>query len=226
MANAPETIRSVEDLREQMPSILKRLNADQGLLLAALANPVFALEELGYRIPGELHRELDHRIRFSASDRQHMSELTARMHEIAGLGFDPDDPEELEQLLFKQLELPDLPPPPVRVPIPKGGMQQTGRDGSQAYAQKAHASPLPGKIPLHRLAVRYVSAGLPAEPDVLLVLRGAHPIMEPLLAYRAIAAKHAPFAPRELYERLRKGGGAIGGPTFKLRARFHRTRER
>ena len=226
MANVPGTIRSVEDLREQMPAILKRLNTDQRLLLAALANPVFALEELGYRIPNELHRELDHRIRFSATERQRMSELTARMHEMAGVPFDPDNPEELQRLLFTQLELPDLPPAPVRVPIPPdrpGSVHQATRADSNAYVQEPHSSPLPGKIPRHRLAVRYASAGLKAEPDVLLELRGAHPIMEPLIAYRAIAATHAPFAPRELYERLRKG--VIGGPAFKFRARFHHPRE-
>lgn len=229
MANAPHTIRSIEELRAQVPAILKRLNADHALRLAAAANPVLALEELGYRIPNELHRALDHRIRFSAAERERLAALTERMHEIAKVPFDPDDPAELERILFTQLELPELPPPPVRVPITGAPVaakspRQVSTRGPDA-TEAPHIGPMvfAPTIPQHRLAVRYHAAAAAPEPDVLLTLEGKHPIVAPLLEYRAIIARHAPFAPRALYDRVRRG--AVGGPSLKLRARFHRREE-
>lgn len=229
MANAPHTIRSVEELRAQVPAILKRLNADQSLLLAAAANPVLALEELGYRIPNELHRELDQRIRFSATERERLAALVARMHEIARVPFDPDDPADLERILFTQLKLAELPPPPVRVPITgapvatKGSDKMSSRQRGAPDASHAEPTAIAPTIVQHRLAVRYHATAAGPEPDVLLALEGKHPIVAPLLEYRAIAARHAPFAPRALYERVRRG--AIGGLSLKLRARFHRREE-
>ena len=226
MASAPHTIRSVEELRARVPAILKRLNADQSLLLAAAANPVLALEELGYRIPNELHRELDHRIRFSATERERLATLVARMHEIATVPFDPDDPADLERILFTRLELPELAPSPVRIAITgaagatEGAKEMSSRrSGAREQSQSGPMSIAP-TILQHRLAVRYHATAAGPEPDVLLALAGTHPIVEPLLEYRAIVARHAPFAPRALYERVRRG--AIGGVSLKLRARLHR----
>lgn len=229
MATAGNTIRSIEELREQVPAILKRLNADQALLLAAAANPILALEELGYRIPNELHLDLDRRIRFSVAERERLAEITGRLHEIAKEAFDPDDPAELERVLFTRLALPELPPPPVRVPITTVPPAQASAGQASSRGHDAKEAPSPGPvvigptIPQHRLAVRYHASAAGPEQDVLLYLEGKHPIIAPLLEYRAILARHAPFAPRALYDRLRKG--SVGGPSLKLRARLHRRGE-
>lgn len=226
MANAPHIIRSVEELRAQVPAILKRLNADQALLLAAAANPVLALEELGYRIPNELHRELDHRIRFSAAERERLAALMARMHEIARGPFDPDDSAELERILFTRLKLPELPSPPVRVPITEAPVATEGpqqlSSRRRGASEESFIGPMANAptVPQHRLAVRYHATAAGPEPDVLLPLEGKHPIVAPLLEYRAITARHAPFAPRALYDRIRRG--SVGGPLLTLRARIHR----
>lgn len=226
MPSTPITIGSIEELRQQVPAILKRLNADQALLLAAAANPVFALEELGYRIPNELLRDLDRRIRFSPAERERLDALTVRLQEIAKVAFDPEDPAELERVLFARLALPELPPPPVRVAIPEASpLDDRGRKASTSDPHVAATTPArpvaaAPVIPLHRLAVRYHAAATGAEPDVLHMLPGKHPILAPLLEYRAILARHAPFAPRAVYDRLRKG--TTGGVSLTLRARLHR----
>jgi len=236
-ANDGDTIQSIEELRKRVPAILKRLSSDQALLLGAAANPILALEELGYNIPDTLRRELDQRIRFSSDDRARLLALSEQLNRIAGEKFDPDDAEVLEHLLFTRLELPPLPPEPVRVEIPPdestGGQGRRSRPAEQRKEQKDDnpnkpvpepARPITPRptIPRHRLEVRYAPPGTTREPDELEPLLGRHPIIEPLLEYRAIAARHAPFAPRELYERIRRGD--VPGPTLKLRARLHRAR--
>jgi hypothetical protein len=217
MNDRPRTIGTVEELREQVPAILKRLNADQGLLQAALANPLAALEELGYVIPPSLHRELDRRIRFTAAERERLDTLTRRLHKLAGVEFDPDQPDALERLLFTRLELPEPPPAPVRVAIPRPN-QDTPYQRTAGATQAA--DPAIPAMARPRLEVRYHAAASGPQPDVLAYLEGRHPIVEPLLEYRAIMARHAPFAPRELYERIRRG--SVAGPALKLRARLHR----
>lgn len=233
MVDEHRTIRSIEELRQSVPAILKRLNADQSLLLAAAANPIFALEELGYHIPSELHRELDRRIRFTTDERAKLTELESHIQKLAGERFAPDDPEMLESVLFTRLKLPALPAEPVRVPIEPSGTRPSAQQKSRQKGKPQHEpSAVAGErslaprptIRLHRLAVVYRIPGSAPAPDVLEPLRGAHPVIEPLIVYRALAAKHPPFAPRELYERVRRGD--IPGASFKLRARIHRDREK
>lgn len=234
MDNAPITVQSIEELRRKITRILHALNADPALLRAAAANPIFALEEIGYFVPRELHRELDRRVRFTAAERERLALLTRKMHEAAGATFDPDDAEQLDETLFARLELPRLPEAPVRVtlPVPDRG-PDTVREGAVHAAPPRTASRSRAALPepaartiaathvLHPLDVRYHLAD--ATRDPLHALADAHPIMAPLLEYRAIMARHAPFASRELYERIRRD--TTGGVRFTLRARLHRKKE-
>lgn len=204
MDNAPVTVQSIEELRRKITQILHALNADPALLRAAAANPIFALEEIGYHVPQELHRELDRRVRFTAAERDRLAVLTRKMHEAAGATFDPDDAEQLDETLFARLELPRLSDAPVRVTLP----ESVPRTIAATHVR-------------HPLDVRYHLAD--ASRDPLHALADAHPIIAPLLEYRAIMARHAPFAPRELYERIRSD--TTGGVRFTLRARLHRKKE-
>jgi hypothetical protein len=211
MAHERQTIRSIEALRERVPEILKRLNADPALLLAAAANPILALEELGYTVPDEFRSELDRRIRYTSDERKRLEALRAQIFEAAAHSFDIDDAAALQEILFARLQLPPLPPEPVRVSLAPSAET---RSGDNRLTQLTSDS--------HPLSVRYRAAGLPTQPDTLEPLRDHHPVIGPLIAYRSIVARHAPFAPREIYERVRLGD--VRGPAFKLRARLHRTR--
>jgi hypothetical protein len=222
MANEPGAIRSVQELREHVPAILKQLNADPALLQAAASNPIFALEELGYEIPRELRRALEHRIRFTPVERRQLDELTSQINQLAGDSMDPEDPVALEQLLFKRLKLPALPPEPVRISVAPTE-PTTRRWPAKVSSTRADAHREESRhLTLHPLSLVYQPPGTTRQPDVLAPLIGAHPIIQLLIRYREIATKHPPFAPRELYDRVRRGD--MRGPAFKLRARFHRDR--
>lgn len=221
-------VHSIDELRAQMPSIIKKLNADQGLLRGAAANPIFALEELGYVIPDALRHEIETRVRFSAKERESLGALRRQVIEAAGFAFDLDSPHALESALFERLRIAPLAEPPVRVEVRPEGVtpREAGTSADTVARQRgvraSRNASEQSSFPLHRLAVRY-HLGAPNEIDPLTELRDAHPVVAPLLAYRAIIARHAPLAPRALYDRIRAGD--VNGPSITLRARFHRATE-
>jgi hypothetical protein len=200
MPKKGEAIDSMEQLQRRVPSILKRINADPWLALRAAANPILVLDELGYELTPKLRAEVELRVRFPPEARQRLAALATRIHELAGESFDLDSPEQLEHVLFRKLKLPRPAPEPSlviqRQSRPKGGAHE-----------------------LHPLAVHYSIPGA-RFVDPLEALRGQHPLLEPLLEYRALQARHAPLAPPALYARIKRGEDDL--PKLRLRARLQR----
>jgi hypothetical protein len=88
------------------------------------------------------------------------------------------------------------------------------RRGLTAQTSEQYAEPRePTELPRHPV-------GRPKHPDPLEPLRKAHPVMEPLLEYRAIEASQPPLAPPEVYERLKRG--EVRGPAIRVRFRLQR----
>jgi hypothetical protein len=206
MAEHAEPLSTLADLRRRVPSIVKRVNADPALALRAGANPLLALAEMGYSLTPELAREVALRVRFNQQQIDRLNALSQRIHELAGATFDIDSPHELSRVLFEKLKVPSLPPRPQRVVI----------------AQKAVAPRLMSDHveALHPLDPPYRVPGGVAQPDVLEAVKNAHPIIEPLLQYRAIQASVPPLASRELYDRIARG--EVKGPKLRLRATLKR----
>ena len=105
MSRTPVDIESIEQLQQHVPSIVKAVNADPPLALAAAVNPLFALEELGYRIQGNLSRTLEHRIRFSEDQTRHLERLATDIHQQLQQDFDIESEAELSAVLQKELKL-------------------------------------------------------------------------------------------------------------------------
>jgi hypothetical protein len=174
----PETITTIEALRRRVPSIVKAINADPSLALRAGANPLLALEELGYSLTPELAADVALRVRFDEPTRKRLAELTVEIHRLAGEPFDIDSPKALGRILIECLKLPakpDMLPTPIKRP-----------------------------------------AGKPVT-DPLAALAGMHPIIAPLLEYRALQGGEPALAPADLYRKLQAGGGT-GGVTLRVRA--------
>jgi hypothetical protein len=202
-------IRSFQDLRRRVPDILERVNADPALALRAAANPLLALEEMGYDLPREVRAEVERHVRFPRADRERLDALSSEISRLAPEPFDPDEPEELERVLFRKLKLPPL---PQRVPIPAGPVKAAPRARAAASA-----------VPAHPLARPIVPPGAPKGVDPLEAIRDAHPVVPVLLEYRRIQSTQPPLAPREVYERLRRQGGEdAAGPRLRIRARLKR----
>jgi len=203
--DAAEHLTTLEALQRRVPSIVKRVNADPALALRAAANPLLALDELGYTLTPELQREVALRVRFNAEQISRLDALTSQIHTLAGESFDIDSTKALERVLFTRLHLPPLPAPAQRVVIAQGA---------------AAAAPSSRAVALDPLDPPYRIPGGIAPPDPLEALEGKHPVIAPLLEYRAIQASVPPLASRELYERIARGD--VEGPTIRVRARLKR----
>ncbi len=199
MARKPQTIETLEELQRLVPSIVKAVNADQQLATRALANPLLALEELGYRLSEDLRPVAERRARFSLDKAERLEALAADVYKLADQRFDIDSPKELAHVLFEKLKLPRIEP-------------AAAEHAKRVSTAAVEALPtLPLAPPLFRR---------PALPDPLEKLRGLHPVVAPLLEYRRLESSEPRLAPRELYERIRRGEVKL--PVTRVRARLQR----
>ncbi|MCU0805238.1 MAG: hypothetical protein MUF79_09145 [Burkholderiales bacterium] len=195
MAARGQPIDSLRELRRLVPSILKEINADPALALRAAANPLLALEELGYSLTPALSAEAERRVRFPKATRERMAVLEKQVFEAAGEHFDLRAPAEVERVLFTKLELPRPQIEPLRA------------------AQRAPA-PQQSETLMARLAVSLGREFV----DPLGGLAGRHPVMQPLLEYRRLEASEPPLAAPALYERIRRGEVKL--PIVRIRGRL------
>lgn len=183
----PIVVDSWEQLREHIASIVGELNRHPLLAIAAAANPLFALEELGFDVKPEARVVIGDRLRFSPEVAAKRGDLRNQIGALAERAIDPDSKEALQDLLFVRLKLqpyPDergcYPPPPDTRPPRKT------RDGKM-------------------------------EPDPLEALEGRHPVIAPLLEYRRLGATRAPFADRDAWTAIRSGTTNTGVQSLNIR---------
>lgn len=169
-------INSLDELQKKKLSIIRSINKDQNLALRAFANPLLALEEMGYDIAPDVQKDVERFLRFRPHEYKRLKELEKRVHTLAGHAFDLDSIEEVEAVLFRDLKL-----------SKQKGMQRLGPpDIFEMGAALAKGRKLQWSDPL--------------EP-----LKKAHPIMDPLLAYRKLATSRPGFATKSLYMKLKTG---------------------
>lgn len=176
-----EPINSWDQLQAVIGDIVDALNANSALVRAAAVNPLLALEELGYELTPEARNDVEERLRFEPRQVVRRRELRALVFREAGKTFDLNEPGALYEVLFDDLGLSPSP------------------DERGCYPPLPDTSPLPPQLSYHE----------PVE-DPLEVLRGRHPIMGPLLAYRRLEASKPQFATRALYAEVRQGKRTLG----------------
>ena len=76
-------ISTIEQLRAVLPGLLDRVNSDRALALAAAANPLLFLKEMGYSLSREVTSEIEERGRFSKSQIVQRRKAIARINRIA-----------------------------------------------------------------------------------------------------------------------------------------------
>jgi DNA polymerase I-like protein with 3'-5' exonuclease and polymerase domains len=99
MSAAKKKLTSWESAQQQISPIVAALNNNPALMMAAAANPLLALRELGYEIDERLNQELEDRIRFGLNNAQKLADLRERIFKDAGRRFDLDSPEALANVL-------------------------------------------------------------------------------------------------------------------------------
>jgi hypothetical protein len=192
-------ITSWEGLQERIQSVLERVNADPALALAAAVNPLHALEELGFDIEPSVRPAIEERLRFKPRTSARLQNLRQEIHRHAGREFDIDSPGEVQVILFDRLAIKR---PAASDEAPNSAATPTENNTAQPASKRPMQSP---------------NAHALGSPDPLETLRGAHPIIEPLLEYRKLQASAPHLAPRALYDEVRRGGRRLG--VMNVRAR-------
>lgn len=171
--------------------------------MKALANPILALEEMGYVLTDEYRSHLERVLRFPPETARKLEALREQIHKLVGRPFEIDSPTELERLLFEDLKLPRV---------------------GQTLKAQAGPSQLPSNIPdIPTVALPPQMSWGKRLRDPLEELRGAHPIMEPLLAYRQLEASRPRLASPELYKKIDRGEVKL--PITRLRFRVRGPRK-
>jgi len=176
------TIRSFQDARRQIDSILAVINADPHLAIAAAANPLLALEDLGYEITPGARADIQDHVRFGTDKAARLKLLRATIHKTAGRVFDLESGESLREVL-EQMGV-----PLAEADSPECAPKQTG--GTPAVLNLVRPP-----------QVKWA----PKVTDPLEQFRGTHQIIEPLLEYRQLEASEPRLAPRALYDEIRQG---------------------
>jgi DNA polymerase I-like protein with 3'-5' exonuclease and polymerase domains len=201
MKKESQQIASLSDLQRRVPSLIRAINADEQLAVAAAANPVFAIEELGFTISTELLPTLIRRIRFPLEIFNRLESLAAQIHKLANQRFDVDSPVELERVLFDELKLPR---PEDQYAERSMAIQPTTVIQDKITAPLPYSMKKPESKPI----------------DPLEKLRGLHPVIEPLLEYRRLDATTPRLVTREAYRNIRSGEVKL--PLKRLRASLKR----
>jgi hypothetical protein len=173
------TIASLEDARRDIVHILAEINADPSLAIAAAANPLFALEDLGYQVTPEAHTEIADYVRFGATKAARLRKLRKTIYDAAGQSVDLQSEVSLRDLLEN-----------LRTPSGKPL-------GGKALRRGALAEITVARSPQVKWAVR--------DEDPLEAFRGKHPVVDALLEYRQIEASEPRLATRAVYDEIRQG---------------------
>lgn len=171
-----QKISSFKEFHALVPKLVKKITKDQALAMRAMANPIFAFEELGYELAEPVRQKVEDLLRFRPAERKKLKSLRSKIDKAAGGAIDPDSSSSIEKGLFKKLDL-RRPKKVVEAGIPD--------PASMARARAVES------------AARW--------EDTLTTLEGKHAVVEPLLEYRSLQASRAPLASREQYEQIRSG---------------------
>jgi hypothetical protein len=194
-----------------MPTIVEAVNADPGLALRASANPLLALEELGYTLSDSLREEAELRARFDLDDAATLTSLRGDIERELGRKVDLGSADAVTRALAT-----------VGVKVPAKAVQAAIRENAtaaasadadtDAIATQTSKSPTRRgqKAPTPRPPVLQPPLPVVAPNDsrrLLPVLRervGDHDVVEPLVQYLELEASRPRLADAETYERLRK----------------------
>ncbi len=206
MRRPPGRIDTIDSLRRRIPTIVRAVNADPALALRASANPLLALEELGFELTDRVRREADHRVRFAPDEAARLTALARDIDTAAGEPVDIQSAIAVRRVLAALgLEVGERPtdqPEAAARGARRSGSRRRAGTGSTASDRAGGFRPRDDREPLAPLV----------EP-----MRGRHPIVEPLLAYLALDATRPRLAPRDVYEALRERKPDASRPDPRVR---------
>lgn len=222
-----DPIDKPDDVVRQAEQIIAMFEDRPDLFLAACADPVRAMRDVGIELSPSAARYVAHRCRFSPKEADELERLASQIDEQLGI-INPDDDRAVAAALRKVGV--DVSRP--KRPKADDADQQAASAPNPPSGSKRKAS-VPEVHPMRR-SVLAAAATLPqvrrwqparrVEPDPFEPLRKAHEVMAPLLEYRRRSSTQIRFADAEVYERLARtsDGQVTEAINLTLRVRLNR----
>ena len=191
---------SLKELQLILPRILKTHADNQPLAMAALANPILALEKSGYSFTPQLRREIELRVRFGEQKAKELTSIQAAIFKSAKKSFDLDSPAELS-LVLKTLVMSRL----------RG--KKSDKEAEINRLIKAIEQPY---LPQMRWSKQI--------PDPLEKFKKIHEIIPLLLEYRRLEASEPRLASEQVFQQVYNGKRKI--PVTNVRFRLQSREKR
>lgn len=226
-----EAIKSHAAFRRLLPKLLELQEERQDLALAALANPLLALEELGYVFAPDIRRHMERLARFGEEKTQQIEEIEARLHRELGEDIDPEDAPAVARAVLKRVpaELLDIDRCAIEAPtaVTQRSVQSERVTAFRRAEHNLAAAAVPSEVrdlpPRERLSA--VLSELPQRrfvtfersPDPLIAFKGVAPVIDDLIAWREIEASRARLATPAVFRKILSG--EIATPITHVRFR-------
>jgi hypothetical protein len=188
-------IDSLRTLQRNMPRVLKEGNANPALALAAAANPLLALEHLGYEIAPEARQEIELHARFGPDKADEVVALEKSIYKAAGSEFDLADGDAVQETVYALLQ-----------PAKKG----------QAKEQKTQKQRVTQALEALRVSPTRIRIGKTAV-DPLAEFTDLHPILPLLVEHRQLERQHPRFASRDVFDSILSGERKTAVTSLKFR---------
>lgn len=191
-------IASLDDLHRRLPELVRLQETHPRLALAALANPLLALEHAGYAIAAEIAREVELRTRFRGQEADELLAREKRLKAALGSKVDLDDPKSYARPMLSAVAA--KPVKASRAAQAKCADDENPEDALKRALEKAP--------PPRRPAIGQTD-------DPLAPFANRHPLIADFVAYRRLEASRPRLADRALFEELL--AGRREGPVSKAR---------
>jgi hypothetical protein len=207
-----KTIRSHEEFRRLLPKLVAQQEERPALAIAALANPILALEELGYSFAPEIRPHMERLARFGEDRTVEIEQIEQRLAETLGPEVDIADRRALAAAVISRLPVDLLAEhvPEVKPIHPHSDAPAPVRKAEQPRAKPTKA-PAPKEMALDqfrdRLAEfpqRRFDAFVTAR-DPLAALKGRAPLLDDMIRLREIEGSRARLAEPDVFQGLLSG---------------------
>jgi|GEM_PF-6224107 len=199
-----KVIRSHAELHRLLPRLFAQQDQHPQLAIAALANPILALEELGYELAPEIALHMQRLARFGAARTAEIEGIEADLRKELGPDAPIDDRHRLARAVIVRLpdELLDADFPEETL-MPKAALAPASDEAKPRFIKD--------EVPSRPLAIRDRLGPLLAEPpqrrfdsptqppDPLAVLRGRAPLLDAMIRLREIEGSRARLAEPEVF---------------------------
>lgn len=190
MANNNIKLESLNQLQKLMPRLLEEHGGNKKLMKATIANPILALEEIGFTISSALKIEIEEKVRFSRKQQKERSEIQEKMYGMFGKKIDLSSKEILKKELTRILSADSTNAVKKTIKI-SGLLKEIEVDPSPKLFQKVDK-----KDPLHSY-------------------KNVHEIVPLLIAYRKLELTAPPLSSKKTFELILQEKALESGITIK-----------